>query len=113
MRGLRPGDELSVSDRQNLFPLNFGAPEYLLVAGGIGVTPIVGMAQVLERRGEPFRLLYAGRRRADMPFVDELSELLGELLTVCVSEEGTRMDVEAEIGACSRRPSSTSAARAG
>jgi len=53
------------------------------VAGGIGVTPIVGMAQVLERRGEPFRLLYAGRRRA---------------LTLCVSEEGTRMDVEAEIG---------------
>ena len=98
MRGLRPGDELLVSDPQNLFPLTFGAPEYLLVAGGIGITPIVGMAHVLERRGEPFRLLYAGRRRADMPFVDELSERLGDRLELCVSEEGTRMDVEAEIG---------------
>jgi ferredoxin-NADP reductase len=99
MRGLEQGARLSVSDPQNLFPLAYGAPEYLLVAGGIGITPIVGMASVLARRDEPFRLLYAGRRRADMPFVDELSERLGERLQLCVSEEGTRMDVAAEIAA--------------
>jgi vanillate monooxygenase ferredoxin subunit len=97
MRALEPGDRLSVSDPQNLFPLSYGAPEYLLVAGGIGITPVVGMAHVLDRRDEPLRLVYAGRRRASMPFLDELSERLGDRLTVCVSEEGTRMDVEAEI----------------
>ena len=97
MRRLEPGDALRVSDPQNLFPLSYGSPEYLLVAGGIGITPIVGMGRVLERRGEPFRMLYAGRRRADMPFADELAELLGERLELFVSEDHTRMDVAAEI----------------
>jgi ferredoxin-NADP reductase len=99
MRALEPGARLSVSDPQNLFPLAYGATEYLLVAGGIGITPIVGMAYVLARREEPFRLLYAGHRRADMPFADELSERLGDRLRLCVSEEGTRMEVAAEIAA--------------
>jgi vanillate O-demethylase ferredoxin subunit len=97
MRALEPGDRLAVSDPQNLFPLSYGSSEYLLVAGGIGITPVLGMAYVLERRGEPFRMIYAGRRRADMPFADELSERLGDRLTLRVSEEGTRMDVEREI----------------
>ena len=99
VRDLEPGAQLPVSDPQNLFPLAYGGTEYLLVAGGIGITPIVGMAHVLARRDEPFRLLYAGRRRADMPFVDELSERLGDRLRLCVSEEGTRMEVAAEIAA--------------
>ena len=42
-------------------------------------------------------MLYAGRRRAEMPFVDELSERLGDRLRLCVSEEGTRMEVAAEV----------------
>jgi len=97
MRAREPGDRVSVSDPQNLFPLSYGSPEYLLVAGGIGITPIVGMAYVLERRDEPFRMIYAGRRRAKMPFLDELSERLGDRLRLCVSDEGTRMDVAEEI----------------
>ena len=51
---LKPGSRLSVSAPKNLFELQVGRPEYLLVAGGIGITPIVGMAQVLARRGEGF-----------------------------------------------------------
>jgi hypothetical protein len=51
-----PGEpRLSVSAPKNLFELQFSRPENLLVAGGIGITPIVGMAQVLARRGEKFR----------------------------------------------------------
>jgi len=67
------------------------------VAGGIGITPMVGMAHALERHGRPFRLLYAARTRAQMPFVDELRELLGDRLELFVSAEGNRLDVGAAI----------------
>ena len=65
MWSLKPGSRLSVSAPKNLFELQVGRPEYLLVAGGIGITPIVCMAQVLARRGEKFRLYYCGRSRRE------------------------------------------------
>lgn len=95
--GLQPGARLAVSTPQNLFALRMGRPEYLLVAGGIGITPIVGMAQTLARRGERFRLLYAGRSRGAMPFVEELSAALGDRLELYVSAEGERLDLDACI----------------
>jgi vanillate monooxygenase ferredoxin subunit len=67
------------------------------VAGGIGITPIFGMAHALERHGRPFRVLYAARSREQMPFVEELSELLGDRLELFVSAEGERLDVAAEV----------------
>ena len=80
MWSLKPGSRLSVSAPKNLFELQVGRPEYLLVAGGIGITPIVGMAQVLARRGEKFRLYYCGRSRREMAFLLELFERLGHRL---------------------------------
>jgi ferredoxin len=77
--------------------LQYGRPEYLLIAGGIGITPMVGMAQALQRHGRPFRLLYAGRTRDQMPFVDDLRKLVGERLELFVSADGTRLDVGREI----------------
>ena len=57
-------------------PLNdFGlipAPHYVFVAGGIGITPIVPMVHEADRRGAGWRLLYGGRRRGSMAFIDEL-----------------------------------------
>ena len=94
---LQPGAELLVSEPQSHFEIQYGRPEYLLVAGGIGITPMVGMAHALSRHGRPFRLLYAGRTRAGMPFVDELRELLGDRLELFVSERGNRLDLPAEI----------------
>jgi vanillate O-demethylase ferredoxin subunit len=55
------------------------------------------MASALERHGKPFRLLYAARTREQMPFVDELSELLGDRLELFVSAEGRRLELDAEI----------------
>lgn len=93
MHALQPGADLSIAGPASHFELRYGAPEYLLVAGGIGITPIVGMANLLDRAGAPFRLHYAGRRREDMPFLDELWRRLGDRLRLHVSEEGTRLDV--------------------
>jgi ferredoxin-NADP reductase len=97
VRALEPGADVEISEPESHFELQYGRPEYLLVAGGIGITPMVGMAHALERHGRPFRLLYAARTREQMPFVDELRELLGDRLELFVSAEGNRLDVGAEI----------------
>lgn len=94
---LRPGDPVRIAHPANLFALAHGRPGYLLVAGGIGITPIVGMAEALARRGASVRLAYAGRARAEMPFLDHLEGLLGPRLAVHVSEEGSRLDLAAAI----------------
>src|SRR5262249_24520698 len=67
-------------------------------AGGIGITPLIGMAQMLARTGARFRLLYAGRARDQMPFLSHLQERLGERLDVFPSGEGRRLDLSRELG---------------
>jgi vanillate monooxygenase ferredoxin subunit len=102
MWSLQPGSRLHVSAPKNLFELQVARPEYLLVAGGIGITPIVGMARVLARRGEKFRLFYCGRERREMAFLPELSELLGNRLEVFATDEGRRLNVAEAIAALAR-----------
>ncbi len=97
VRALEAGAAVAVSEPQSHFELQYGRSEYLLVAGGIGITPILGMAHALERHGRPFRLLYAAHTREQMPFVDELSDLLGDRLELFVSVDGNRLDIGAEI----------------
>jgi vanillate O-demethylase ferredoxin subunit len=92
MHSLAVGDELEIAAPASHFELRWGAPEYLLIAAGIGVTPIIGMAQRLVEAGAPVRMLYSGHARGEMAFVDELSELLGDRLTLHVTDEGTRLE---------------------
>jgi ferredoxin-NADP reductase len=99
MWGVQAGARICVSNPQNLFALSFGRPQYLLLAGGIGITPMVGMAFALQRAGADFRLLYLGRNRAGMPFVDELEGQLGDKLCLFPGEEGKRADLTREIAA--------------
>jgi vanillate O-demethylase ferredoxin subunit len=97
VRALEPDTAVAVSEPQSHFELQYGRSEYLLVAGGIGITPIFGMAHALERHGRPFRLLYAAHSREQMPFLDQLSDLLGDRLELFVSAEGNRLDIGGEI----------------
>lgn len=99
MHALREGARLSVSQPKNDFALDFAAPRYLLIAGGIGITPIHAMALALAARGADFRLLYAGHAAGEMPFVAELKDKLGDRLELFVSNEGKRIDLEKEIAA--------------
>lgn len=89
---LEAGARLTVSAPKDMFALAYGAPEYLLVAGGIGITPLFGMALALAKRGERFRLLYAARRDAQLAFADELRAALGDRLQTFVGERGERID---------------------
>lgn len=95
MWSLQPGALLTVSNPRSNFPLDFGYPEYLLIAGGIGITPIYGMALALAARGENVRLAYAVRNTSDLAFAAELREALGDRLTTYVSGNGQRLDVAA------------------
>ncbi|MDX3381117.1 PDR/VanB family oxidoreductase [Streptomyces niveiscabiei] len=70
---LRAGAEVEVRGPRNRFPLVAGAPAYVFVAGGIGITPILPMLRALPE-GTPWLLLYCGRSRASMPFLEEVEE---------------------------------------
>lgn len=96
---LAVGDRLRISEPQNHFPLDLTAPAYLLVAGGIGVTPLVLMAQTLARRGAPVRMLLAARTELELAYAPLLRDTLGDGLRSLVSALGQKIDVIAEIAA--------------
>jgi len=68
---LAEGDRIEVGLPENDFAL-VDAPEYLLIAGGIGITPILGMARQLDREGAEFRLVYCTRSADETAYLDEV-----------------------------------------
>ncbi|ODS55883.1 MAG: oxygenase [Agrobacterium sp. SCN 61-19] len=93
------GDETEMTEPENRFELSWRASRYLLIAGGIGITPIYGMAKALVARGHSVRLIYGAKSRAQMAFVDELQALLGDGLEVFVQDEGAAFDLTAKFAA--------------
>ncbi len=72
---LRPGATLEVDGPRNHFKLDETAAHSVLIAGGIGITPLFAMARRLTAIGRPWTLHYAARKRAQLAFVDTLREL--------------------------------------
>lgn len=72
---VREGDLLAISAPRNNFPLHPQALHHVLVAGGIGITPLLAMAQQLMRDGASFALHLFVRSRAHLPFAEELAAL--------------------------------------
>ncbi|MEU6266658.1 PDR/VanB family oxidoreductase [Saccharopolyspora shandongensis] len=66
------GDHLEIGRPRNLLALADGAGEHVLVAGGIGVTPLLSMAHELHRAGAAFELHYFARSRGEAAFADLL-----------------------------------------
>jgi len=79
---------------RNHFPLHRDMRPAVLIAGGIGITPIKAMAQALKARGNVMQLHYAGRSGPEMAFRDRLIREFGSALTVYRSTEGERMEIE-------------------
>lgn len=67
------GSIVKLGEPRNAFPLRPGPGLRLLVAGGIGITPLLSMAYALRREGQPFQLVYFVRNQAGGAFVDELT----------------------------------------
>lgn len=91
MWSLKPGDALRVNGPTNHFSLGWTAPAYLLLAGGIGVTPLLGMAQALAQRGQNVQMVYGVREAHELVLADELRAVLGDRLRTVV---GQRLDFE-------------------
>lgn len=92
---LRTGNIVWVRPPRNLFALG-DAPAHLLLAAGIGVTPILAMARHLASTGGDWRMIVAARTRADVAFADEIAAL-GDRARVHVSGEDGRLDLAAVL----------------
>ncbi|WP_330457492.1 PDR/VanB family oxidoreductase [Streptomyces sp. NBC_00820] len=90
---LTEGTVLRARGPRNRFPL-VGAPGYVFVAGGIGITPVLPMLRALPEDAD-WRLLYCGRNRASMPFLEEVAKLARDRLTVVAEDEDGRPDLDA------------------
>jgi len=77
---LRVGDILASSEPANNFPLNEAGERHILIAGGIGITPLLAMSRRLAARGLDFTLHYCARSRAEAAFIDEIETALGPRL---------------------------------
>lgn len=88
---LRPGTVLPVEGPRNHFVLDETAPHTVLIAGGIGITPLLAMARRLTALGRPWTLHYAARTRAQMAFLVELralAERAGAVLDLRADHDG-------------------------
>ncbi|MFF2362713.1 PDR/VanB family oxidoreductase [Streptomyces sp. NPDC058122] len=90
---LREGVRVEVRGPRNRFPL-VAAPAYVFVVGGIGITPVLPMLRALPE-GTDWRLLYGGRTRASMPFLEEIEKLDRSRVTVVAEDEDGPPDLDA------------------
>lgn len=90
---LRPGDRVGVSAPRNNFPL-VPAESYLFVAGGIGIAPLLPMIQQAAMLGSDWSLLYGGRQRSSMAFLEELA-YHGDRVHVVPQDEYGLLDLSA------------------
>ena len=93
MHGIESGDRLRITRPLQDFPLRVGAPSYVLVAGGVGITAIRGMATLLKRLGADYTLHYVGSSPERMAYLEDLAEEHGERLVPHVTVQHGRMSV--------------------
>jgi ferredoxin-NADP reductase len=94
---LHVGQMLDVGGPRNNFPLNEMARHSVLIAGGIGITPIWAMAQRLQKLGRSFELHYACRERREAAFLEQI-ETLPQAHTYFDGEQGgKRLDISAVV----------------
>lgn len=85
------GTRLAVAAPQNYFALHEDNRPALLIAGGIGITPLRSMALSLLQRGVDFELHYAAKSLQQMAYYSELKALLGERFKAYFSIAGQRL----------------------
>jgi ferredoxin-NADP reductase len=93
---LEPGAVVRLRGPRNNFRL-VDSPRYLFIAGGIGITPILAMISKAEAEGAEWHLVYGGRERASMAFLDELVPY-GDRVSVCPQDETGLLDLQRVLG---------------
>lgn len=93
---LQAGQALRIGEPRNLFPLAEGPGRCLLLAGGIGITPLLSMAEQLSRSGADFELHYCARSAYQAAFVEYLGHSAFASRVHCHFDDGDpqrRLDV--------------------
>ncbi|AUI51543.1 PDR/VanB family oxidoreductase [Arthrobacter crystallopoietes] len=84
---LKPGTKIQLRGPRNNFALE-AAAGYVFIAGGIGITPVLPMVRDAAERGVPWRLVYLGRSRESMAFLEEIQALGGNVEIHADDESG-------------------------
>lgn len=95
---LTQGDTLDIRGPKNFFRLDLASENYLLIAGGIGISPILSMAAQLKRTAKPYAFVYCGRHREALAYLDEIENYATES-HIHISSEGGRVDLDALLKA--------------
>lgn len=97
MHRLQPGDTLMTTQPLQNFPLRVGAPRYVVLAGGIGITAVLAMVAVLKSLRIDYTVVYVARSREAMAYLPLLAQTHGDRLVTHIDAEGTPLDVAALI----------------
>lgn len=95
---LTEGATIGVGGPRNNFPL-VGAPSYLFLAGGIGVTALLPMIEHVHAAGADWQLVYRGRSRPQMAFADDLAERHPQRVVLLPADSTARPDLTALLRA--------------
>lgn len=79
--GVKVGDVVKAVGPANNFPLQKDATRHLLIAGGIGITPLLAMGYQLRRTGADSRMYYCTKAPQTTAFLDEVKEVFGDRVT--------------------------------
>ena len=97
MHGLSVGESVTMTGPKNQFPLVFHSTPALLLAGGIGVTPILSMAAELSAADRPYEVHYAGRHEGALALVPEMQEICGDALHLHYDDADSALDIAATL----------------
>ena len=96
----RPGDILAINGPRNNFALNEAAEKSILIAGGIGITPIMSMTERLSTLKRDWELIYCARTKADAAFEEQLQNFGSRVRFNFDAEPGGKMlDIAAVVRA--------------
>ncbi|PMD47772.1 PK beta-barrel-protein domain-containing protein-like protein [Hyaloscypha variabilis F] len=101
---LKIGDELIFSKMASDFPLraNDECDEHIFIAGGVGITAFLASARSLKEQEKAFKLYYATKCEDDIALKNIL-KTLGDSVELCVSENGSRIDIGEVLGKAKER----------
>jgi len=92
---VRAGDRLRIRGPRNHFRMDESLTNVILIAGGIGITPVSAMARRAKALGINYELHYSGRSRSTMALLEALAKMHGDRLHVYAHDEGRRNDLKA------------------
>jgi len=104
MHDLKVGATVTTHGPRNAFPLTvpgYGSParRFRFIAGGIGITPILPMLGLAQRRGIDWSMIYAGRSRDSLPFIAEVSAF-GDRVALRTDDDSGLPTADELLGDC-------------